>query len=280
MCGRFVSYFDPADLAGVFDADSITDLPGPSWNVAPTNQVPLVRDMKRAAEDSTRDRADHQASEARRSREVRQPGEVHRPREAHQPREVRGARWGLVPSWAKDLSMGARLINARSETITVKPAFRAAAKSRRALIPAAGYYEWQAGPAGPKTPFFLHPEDEGLIALAALYEWWWPRPDRSLAPTGPASRPNPLVSATIVTRAATDALGAIHDRMPLVVPPELWEAWLSPELDAPSAVTVLIDEIPDPVLVPREVGRAVGSVRNDDPSLIAPAGRADGLSPD
>ncbi|MDR1442878.1 MAG: SOS response-associated peptidase [Bifidobacteriaceae bacterium] len=254
MCGRFVSYFDPAELAGVFDADQVTDLPGASWNVAPTSQVAVVRETRQNG---------------------RGPQDV--------SREVRGARWGLVPSWAKDLSVGGRFINARSETVTVRPAFRPAAKSRRGLVPAAGYYEWQAGSGGPKTPFFLHPEDEGMMAMAALYEWWWPPvgeprgdlagavaagPEGTVTPSGAVAAP--LFSVTILTRAATDALGAVHDRMPLVVPPEWWEAWLSHQVNTPAAVAALIESIPDPVLVPRRVGRAVGSVRNNGPSLIQP----------
>jgi putative SOS response-associated peptidase YedK len=236
MCGRFVSYFDPADLVDLFDADRATDLPAPSWNVAPTNQVAIVRDC-----DPTEGKAT--------------------------AREVRGARWGLIPSWAKDPKIGSRLINARSETITVKPAFRAAAKARRTLLPAAGYYEWQGSANGSKTPFFLHPADEGLIAMAGLYEWW--RPPERLGPDGPV-QPGLTLSTTVVTRAATDTLGAIHDRMPLVVPRDLWGAWLSPELNTPSAVEALIEEIPDPVLIPRRVSPAVGSVRNNGPDLIRP----------
>ncbi|MDR2348950.1 MAG: SOS response-associated peptidase, partial [Bifidobacteriaceae bacterium] len=229
MCGRFVSYFDPADLAGVFDADRLTELPGPSWNIAPTSRIALVRELVEtrpaAVAPAPADPGPADALATRVASTDAAPGE----RGRGHVREIRAARWGLVPSWAKDVGIGARLINARSETVTAKPAFRSAAKSRRALIPAAGYYEWQAGGQGPKTPFFLHPEDEGLVALAALYEGWRPP---GLAPT-PSGDPEVLVSAAIVTRAATDRLGAIHDRMPLIVPPDLWEPWLSPDLNTP-----------------------------------------------
>ncbi|MDR1634292.1 MAG: SOS response-associated peptidase [Bifidobacteriaceae bacterium] len=268
MCGRFVSYFDPAELAGVFNADQITELPGPSWNVAPTNQAPLIRELTPSARASG-----HSGDEPRGlddqigTATSDAAGALVQP---SRPREVRAARWGLVPSWAKDRSIGARLINARSETITVKPAFRAAAKARRALIPAAGYFEWQAGVRGAKRPFFLHPEDEGLIAMAGLYEWWRPPPQPDVDQDDPSARAAPLVTFTIVTRAATDSLGDIHDRMPLVVPGELWEPWLSPDLNTPAAVGALIEAIPDPELIPREVGRAVGSVRNNGPGLIEP----------
>jgi putative SOS response-associated peptidase YedK len=271
MCGRFVSYFDPADLAGVFDADRITELPGPSWNVAPTNLVPMVRELAQAPAPGSRPAAENADEVLSEGGAEERPGRSGREDAGpSHPRELRGARWGLVPSWAKDPSIGSRLINARSETITVKPSFRSAAKSRRALIPAAGYFEWQASGHGGKTPFFLHPEDEGIIALAGLYEWWRPSPDLRADSEDPNVRPEPVVTFTVVTRAATDSLGGIHDRMPLVVPPDLWEPWLSPELNAPAAVNALIESIPDPVLIPREVGRAVGSVRNNGPHLINP----------
>jgi putative SOS response-associated peptidase YedK len=314
VCGRFVSYFDPAELVGLFNADQVTDLPGPSWNIAPTNQVAMVRAAPpgRGPDSVDSDQVGRAArggrpGPARQGRvlgetgpDSAEPAQTETSGRGAERREIRVARWGLVPPWSKDPAIGPRLINARSETVTVKPAFRAAARSRRALIPAAGYYEWQAGGQGPKTPFFLHPGDGGPIALAALYEWWFPpRPTdgkgddavsrpvaghrRQAAPravsgtlaSGDAesrdpSRPEPLLTITVVTRAATDALGAIHDRMPLVVPPDLWDPWLHPAVNTAAAVSALIAQIPDPVLIPREVGRAVGSVRNNGPALIEP----------
>ncbi|MDR2453864.1 MAG: SOS response-associated peptidase, partial [Bifidobacteriaceae bacterium] len=253
----------------VFDADALTDLPGPSWNVAPTNAIALVREFAPKAPGAAPTNPAGPANPTARAAGPAPAGPAPAA-EDRRRRQIRAARWGLVPSWADDLSIGARLINARSETITVKPSFRAAARWRRALIPAAGYYEWQAGGQGPKTPFYLHPQDDGVIAMAALYEWWRPGRGGSDLASDPSARPEPLLSATVVTRAATDSLGAIHDRMPLVVPPELWEAWLSAEVNTAAAVAALVEAVPDPVLVPREVGRAVGSVRNNGPGLIAP----------
>jgi putative SOS response-associated peptidase YedK len=238
MCGRFANYFEPVDEAVEFGASAIIDPPPPSWNIPPTSTISIVRD-----------RASHTAEGSQ--------------AEAPVARELRGARWGLVPSWSARPT-GSALVNARAESVTTKPSFRAAAARRRALIPAAGYYEWQAAATGPKTPFYLHPADQGMIALAGLYEWWWPP---AATENGPVE---PLLSAVIITRAATDTLGTIHDRMPLVLPPELWAAWLDPSQTALTYVRDLIESVPDPALRPRQVGRAVGSVRNNGPALIEP----------
>jgi putative SOS response-associated peptidase YedK len=263
VCGRFADYFETERLVEEFQVQRVIEPPGPSYNVAPTARIGLVREV---------------------------------PAEAGLARELRGARWGLVLSWSKDPAAGPRLINARSETVTVKPSFRAAARARRGLIPAAGYFEWRANPAGPKTPYFLHPADARPLAMAALYEWWWPPapaqpPDAAYPADGPhsadaaraagpaiaadavalAAGAEPLLSATVITRAATDATGWVHDRMPLIVPREAWAAWLDPDLRDPAAVQSLIASLPDPELLPRRVGRAVGSVKNNGPHLIAPA---------
>jgi putative SOS response-associated peptidase YedK len=137
------------------------------------------------------------------------------------------------------------------------------------LIPAAGYYEWQAADQGPKTPYYLHPPEANPIALAGLYDWWWP-PDVDRR-ENPDAAP-PLLTAVIITRAATDSTGEIHDRMPLIVPAEAWDAWLDPGLKDPAAIDDMIRTLPDPELIPRRVGRAVGSVKNDGPGLIEPVG--------
>ncbi|MDR2347977.1 MAG: SOS response-associated peptidase [Bifidobacteriaceae bacterium] len=239
MCGRFADYFEAEQLAEEFGASRLLDAPGPSFNVAPTSQIRVVRDTPAGADGLVR--------------------------------ELRGARWGLVPAWAKDPAAGPRLVNARSETVTVKPSFRAAARSRRALVPAAGYFEWRDNPTGPKTPYFLHPPGGGPIGMAGLYEWWWPPGQAAGAAEARAGRAEALLSATVITRAATDLTGWVHDRMPLIVPREAWSDWLDPDLRDPGAVQRLIAALPDPELAPRPVGRAVGSVRNNGPHLIAPA---------
>ena len=125
-------------------------------------------------------------------------------------RRLETARWGLVPVWAKTRSVGSRAINARSETVLEKPTFRSAAVKRRALVPADGYYEWEVTADG-KIPTYLHPEDDTLLAFAGLYEFWRD-PD---VPDGEDGEW--LMTTTILTRPAADALGHIHDRMPVIV---------------------------------------------------------------
>lgn len=233
MCGRFVMSRATSDLLAAFDAkEAAGDEPRPSWNVAPTQPVRIVTD-----------RLDQETGEISRNLET--------------------ARWGLVPSWAKDASGAARLINARSETVLDKPSFRTAAIKRRALVVAEGYYEWEKqGPT--KIPTYLRPSHDGaLLAFAGLYEFWR---DMTL-PDDNAW----LMTTTILTRPAADAIGHIHDRTPVIVPQDSWKEWLDPGLTAKDDVRSLIDSIPDPHLVPVVVGPAVGNVGNDGPELINPA---------
>lgn len=234
MCGRFVVSRASAELLPIYEA---TGLRGaevwPSWNVAPTQRINVVTE-----------RLAHDAKALQRMIET--------------------ARWGLVPVWAKDIKGAARLINARSETVTEKPSFRSAATKRRGLIPADGYYEWQVTEGG-KIPTYLHPEDAGeVLSFAGLYEFW---PDPELPEDHEAKW---VMTATIITRPASDALGHIHDRTPVIVPVELHSDWLDGELTDKDGVQSLLDSIPDPELVPTVVGPEVGSVRNNGPELIVP----------
>lgn len=237
MCGRFASFTETQDLADQLAIAEIAEdarLLPPSWNVAPTDPVRIV--VERAARDSE---------------------EV--------TRSVRLARWGLVPSWAKDPGVGARMINARSETLLDKPAFAKPFAARRCLVLADGYYEWRklALPASgskkvPKQPYWIHPSDHGVAAFAGLYEFW-----RNPA----ASETDPdrwLVSTTVVTRPASSRMAPIHDRMPLVLPRSAWDRWLDPAVRDASCL-LGVDNAP---LTARPVGDAVGSVRNDGPELI------------
>jgi putative SOS response-associated peptidase YedK len=233
MCGRYANARRDADLVNAFAIEEVVgeELP-PSWNVAPTDQVRAV--LERAPRED--------------------PG-------AEPVRQLRSVRWGLVPSWAKDPRSGARLINARSETVTEKPAFRKAAARRRCLLAADGYYEWEKTPEG-KQPYFLH--GDGVLAFAGLYELW---PDPAL----PDDHPDKwLWTDTILTTQAADAIGHIHDRTPLVVPADLRDAWLDPALQDLDEVRELVAAMPKPVLRPRPVGKAVGDVRNDGPELVEP----------
>jgi putative SOS response-associated peptidase YedK len=234
------------DLVAEFDVDeSYVEQLEPSYNIAPTDPVPIVLDR--------RDRGTGAVS-----------------------RKLVTARWGLIPPWSKDTKGAARLINARRETVTEKPSFRRAAASKRALVPANGYYEWEkresGGGAGAaaaeKVPTYLHAADGGLIAFAALFENW---PDPALPPDHPERW---LRTCTILTGPASDALGYIHDRTPVIVPREMWADWLDPETTGEADVRALIDSMPEPHLTPRIVGTRVNSVRNNGPELIEPADAA------
>lgn len=236
MCGRFVITGTRADLVDAFEVDeSSVDEIRPSWNVAPTNTVQLV--VERVDPDT---------------------GEL--------TRRLEPARWGLIPSWSKTAAVGARMINARSETVLEKPSFRTAALKRRGIVPADGYYEWRKNGDGSKTPIYLHGADGGPLGFAGLYEFW--RDPATVDQDHPQG--SWIVSCTIITRPADDALGEIHDRTPVIVPPQLRSDWLDPRNDSRPAVQELLDAIPDPHLVPRLVGPRVGSVRNNGPDLIEP----------
>jgi len=228
MCGRYASSASQELLEDTFEIDEIVDPPPASWNVAPTDPVPAV---------------------------------VERPGEAGTVRKLVGLKWGLVPSWSKEATGGARMINARVETVAEKPAFRRAFTTRRCLLPADGYYEWYATEQRDrrgkpvKQPFFIHPADGGLYVMAGLYEFW-KAPDASW-----------LSTCTIITTTATDALGQIHDRMPMVVAKEAWGDWLDPGF-AGDPLDLL--RVPGPDLEAYAVSRAVGQVANNSPELVLP----------
>lgn len=164
------------------------------------------------------------------------------------------ARWGLVPSWARDTSIGAKTINARREGLAEKPAFRAAVKRRRCLVPASGYYEWTGGKSN-RQPYFIRPADGGLLLLAGLWEVW----------RGPDDAP--LRTFTIVTGEPGKVTGDIHDRQPVMLGPEAWEHWL---LAPPELALEVLALAAEPDLVFHPVSRAVGSPKNDGPELVEP----------
>ncbi|MGN6607717.1 MAG: SOS response-associated peptidase [Jatrophihabitans sp.] len=233
MCGRYVNAAATSDLVDEFDVEETlgVDLP-PSYNIAPTDPVRVV--MQRPPHD---DEAGG--------------------------RQLRTVRWGLVPSWSKDPSGGARMINARIETVTSKPAFKRAAAARRCLVPALGYYEWQKTDEG-KVPHFLHDPDGAMLSFAGLYELWR---DPAKADDDPDRW---RWTCTIITQQADDLLGRIHDRNPVVVPPGLRAAWLDCSSGDVAVADRLLAEIPPARLEPYVVSSAVGNVRNDSPDLIAP----------
>ena len=248
MCGRFVSARERQQLIDEFGVarDQVTGDLAPDYNVAPTDPIYAV--MDRAPRDD---------------------------RDAAPARELHAVRWGLIPSWAKDLSGAGRLINARAETVAVKPSFRNAFARRRCLIPADGYYEWRTieNPAGGKPrkqPYFIHRADGAPMAFAGLYEL---RRDDALPDDHPKAW---LWTAAIITTRATDEVGWVHDRMPMVVKEDLWPDWLDPApADADRLLKVMAPATAD-ALETRPVSTAVNSVRNDGPDLIAPVPEAGG----
>lgn len=168
--------------------------------------------------------------------------------------------WGLVPSWAKDPAIGVKMINARAETVAEKPAFRAAFRRRRCLIPASGFYEWQKQAAGPKQPFWIAAADGGLLTFAGLWETW-------LSPDG-----SELQTCTIITTDANDQLAPIHHRMPVILAPDDFATWLDvrDETDT-EAAGALLRPAPDEITAAQPVSTRVNNVRNDDARLIEPA---------
>ena len=166
-------------------------------------------------------------------------------------------RWGLVPHWAESPAVAAKMINARAETAAEKPAYRDALRRRRCLIPADGFYEWRRQPDGTKVPHFIHRPDEEPIAFAGLWETWRNRED----PQAP-----PLKTCTILTRPAVPALQTLHDRQPVTLPEQAWEAWLATD-SGPDEVQHLLRATP-PELTFRPVSDAVNSVRNNGPQLL------------
>ena len=239
MCGRYASSRGDAELVEAFEVDDVVgeQLPA-SYNVAPTQPVRAV--LERAPREDP---------------------------DAAPSRQLRTLRWGLVPAWAKDPSIGSRMINARVETITEKPAFKRAASRRRLLVPADGYYEWERREGQKaKVPHFLHAADGEPLAFAGLYELW---PDPARAEDDPDRW---LWTLTILTTQASDALGRIHDRTPVVVPPDMRGDWLDPALTDLDLVRQVLDAVPEPHLDTYEVSTAVNSVRNDSPDLLRRVG--------
>lgn len=173
-------------------------------------------------------------------------------------RELVLLRWGLVPFWA-EAPDGSPLINARADGVLGKPSFRHAMRGRRCLLPADGFYEWEKRPDGSKQPYRIVRRDRAPFAFAGLWETWKPK-------DGPGE---PLESTAIVTTTANAALSFLHERMPVILDPGDWDAWLDPA-NPPDAAATLLRPCPDDWLEAYPVDRRVNSVRNDDEGCIAP----------
>ena len=163
-------------------------------------------------------------------------------------------RWGLIPHWAKDVSIGAKLINARGETVAEKPAFRGAFKYRRCIVPASGFYEWKPGAKG-KQPYAIVPEDDPCFGFAGLWEHWTAA-DGSVLETG-----------SVLTTSANALMAPIHERMPVILQQDAYQSWIHGD---PAEVKALIRPWPDGGMRAYPVSRAVGNVRNNSPQLIEP----------
>jgi putative SOS response-associated peptidase YedK len=239
VCGRYASTKDPAKLAAEFDAVDATgeDAPRPDFNVAPTKSVVTVVSRHPRDDDG-------------------------HPDEQRTERSLRVMRWGLVPHWAKTKSIGSKMINARADTAATKPAFRTSLAKRRCILPADGWFEWRRDPSG-KQPFFMARQDGDSLALAGLWSTW-------RDPSADADAP-PLITCAVLTTDAVGQLAGIHDRMPLLLSPDDWAAWLDPDR---ADVADLLGP-PAPALIDalelRPVSDAVNSVRNNGPELLARA---------
>ena len=219
MCGRFVGYRDLEALKAHFPIDRVEATLTPNYNVAPTQMIPAI---------------------------VRQEGE----------NVLRTFRWGLVPFWAKDPSIGNRMINARSETVDSKPSFRNAFNKRRCLLPADGFYEWK-GQKGNKQPVFITLPDGEPLGFAGLWEVW---DDKGKAE-------EPLYTCTIITTDAGDSIKDIHNRMPVILKPEAFKDWI--KADTPiDTLKEIISNHTHKDLVFRPVSKAVNSVQNNYADLI------------
>ena len=233
MCGRFVSSNSADQIAEYFGAEPpATELPA-NFNVAPTNDIYAV---------------------------VEAPdGSKH----------VQVFHWGLVPSWAKEAKIGQKMINARAETLAEKPAFKNVFRKHRCIIPMDGFYEWQAGAAGgaltqkgkpAKQPIFISRLDGEPLAVAGLWAAWR---DPTAGPEAPW-----LHSCTVVTTSANETMSPIHDRMPVILPPEAWHTWLDPENRDLELLGGLLVPARNDLLITRPVSTAVNKVANKGPELL------------
>ena len=219
MCGRFAIVSPVRELIEAFGLMSAPDTLEARYNLAPTQLAPVV---------------------------------LNRPE-----RSLEMLRWGLVPSWAKDVKIGSRMINARAETLAEKPSFKKAFKHRRCLVPADGFYEWKKT-GGTKVPHLIRRKDGSPMALAGLWEVW-ERGER------------PLCSFTIVTTTPNRLMSELHHRMPVVLSAEHWDRWLAPDPVDPAKLVGLLRPLPDGLLQVQPVRPEVGSPANDGPQLWEPA---------
>jgi len=226
MCGRYKLSTPGEDLRNVFGFVEHPNLAA-RYNIAPTQEAPVLRQR----------------------------------REPKGERTLQNLRWGLIPSWAKDIKLAATLINARGETVDSKPAFANAFRKRRCLVPADGFYEWTGASPG-KQPYLIARRDGAPFAFAGLWERWIDRRD---------GKETPLDSFTIVTTDANALLRPLHERMPVILPDSAYAAWLDPDAD-PATLKKLLKPAPENLLAYVPVSPRVNSARVDEASLAEPTG--------
>jgi putative SOS response-associated peptidase YedK len=238
VCGRFTSTAPPEELAKYFGAAPPETMLPENYNVAPSQDIYAVVDHERVSTEAG------PASD----------------------RRLETFHWGLVPMWAKDEKVGYKMINARAETITTKNAYRSAFKRRRCLIPADGFYEWKVVGKDEKgrpkkQPYYIHRPDDEPLAMAGVWERWR-GPDRD--------REEALHSTAVVTTSANTFMSDIHDRMPVFLPPAVWDEWLDPGNDDVDSLKQLLVPAPEELLTAHPVDPKVGNVRNKGPELVEP----------
>jgi putative SOS response-associated peptidase YedK len=225
MCGRFALVTPGEEIAETFGLTEVPELVA-RYNIAPTQPVVAVRVAPQSKLDNQR-------------------------------RELTLLHWGLIPSWAKDPSISARLINARAETAAEKPSFRSALKYRRCLVPADGFYEWQKVD-GKKQPYFIRLRDDGPFAIAGLWEHWQ-SPDGS-----------EIESVTLLTTAANDAVRPLHDRMPVIIAPADYGLWLDTAVQKAEGVQHLLRPFDATAMLAYPVNPLVNNARNDTAVCLQP----------
>lgn len=221
MCGRFALIAPGESLAETFDLTEVPQV-APRYNIAPTQPVAVVRLHPGTAE-----------------------------------RELTHMHWGLIPFWAKDPGIGSRMINARAETVAEKPAFRAAYRYRRCLIPASGFYEWQQQ-NGDKQPYYIHPAEGQVLALAGLWEHWQ------------SEDGSEIESCTILTTRPNERIGRYHNRMPVILPREDFPVWLQSDGTHTEELQHLLRPAADQLLEAYPISRYVNRPGNEGPDCVAP----------
>ncbi len=222
MCGRFTLTVDPAELKEHYQNVAFPEQFAPRYNISPSQAVLAIPNDGRNAADFFV--------------------------------------WGLIPSWAKDPSIGNRMINARGETLAEKPAYRGAYKYKRCLIPADGFYEWKSQPGTKtKTPYFIHLKSGMPFAFAGLWDEWH------------AADASPIRTCTIITTSPNPLMAPIHDRMPVILRPEDYSAWLDPAPQTAASLQHLIAAYPADQMEAYPVSALVNSPSNDRAELLQPA---------